>query len=217
MKVLDLFSGIGGFSVGMEKAGATTVGFAEVDPKCSKVLEKNWPGVINYGDIHSLRGFPVSGFKSSGEKEWFEGSEVEPRLQPDWIVIENTGHRWRSWVPELRRELHGLGYYSLPIRVRADWLGYSHRRARVYLVANANSEFLRELSRWWCGEGRQVAEELTRARDKTPRGLGADDGLPDWPHRRKQLGNAVMPIFPELIGTAIKTIELNRISYKDSN
>ena len=208
MKVLDLFAGIGGFSLGLESIGAKTIAFAEIDDDCQKVLQNNWPDVPRYKDVCDLRGIPLSEFECGGEKRRLKGGEIEPCLQPDWIITENTGHRWRSWVPELRRELFKRGYSSLPIRVRADWLGYSHRRARVYLVANANGELLRELSRWWCGPCREVAEKLAGSRDKTPRRLGANDGLPDWSHRRKQLGNAVMPIFPELIGIGIKAVEV---------
>jgi len=41
MKVLDLFSGIGGFSLGLERAGMTTVGFCEIEPYCRAVLKKH--------------------------------------------------------------------------------------------------------------------------------------------------------------------------------
>jgi len=62
MKVLDLFSGIGGFSLGLERAGMTTVAFCEIDPFCQKVLAKHWPGVPIYDDVRKLTaeqiGFP---------------------------------------------------------------------------------------------------------------------------------------------------------------
>ena len=54
MKVLDLFSGIGGFSLGLERAGMTTVAFCEIEPYCQAVLKKHWPGVPIYDDIRSL-------------------------------------------------------------------------------------------------------------------------------------------------------------------
>lgn len=60
MNVLDLFSGIGGFSLGLERAGMRTVAFCEVEPYCRAVLAKRWPGVPIHGDIRELilpRGF----------------------------------------------------------------------------------------------------------------------------------------------------------------
>jgi site-specific DNA-cytosine methylase len=51
MKVLDLFSGIGGFALGLEAAGFETVAFCEIDPYAQKVLKKNWPGVPIYEDV----------------------------------------------------------------------------------------------------------------------------------------------------------------------
>lgn len=54
MKVLDLFSGIGGFSLGLERAGMETVAFCEIDKYCQKVLNKHWPNVPIYEDVRSL-------------------------------------------------------------------------------------------------------------------------------------------------------------------
>jgi DNA (cytosine-5)-methyltransferase 1 len=54
MNVLDLFSGIGGFSLGLERAGMRTVGFCEIDPYCQSVLRKHWPNVPVWGDVRTL-------------------------------------------------------------------------------------------------------------------------------------------------------------------
>jgi DNA (cytosine-5)-methyltransferase 1 len=59
VNVLDLFSGIGGFSLGLERAGMRTVAFCEIDPFCRKVLAKHWPGVPIHHDITKLRGADV--------------------------------------------------------------------------------------------------------------------------------------------------------------
>ena len=56
MKVLDLFSGIGGFSLGLERAGFETVAFCEVDKKCQAVLKKHWPNVPIFDDVSNLKG-----------------------------------------------------------------------------------------------------------------------------------------------------------------
>ncbi len=59
MRVLDLFSGIGGFSLGLERAGMRTVAFCEIDPYCRRVLAKHWPDVPIFGDIRELTGAEV--------------------------------------------------------------------------------------------------------------------------------------------------------------
>lgn len=56
MKVLDLFSGIGGFSLGFERAGMKTVAFCEIDNHCHKVLKKNWPKVPIITDVKMIDG-----------------------------------------------------------------------------------------------------------------------------------------------------------------
>lgn len=203
MQVIDLFSGIGGLSLGLERAGMQTVAFCEIDEFCQLVLRRHWPGVPLHADVRSLRGLPVSRLIGCREADGACGSTEWPSLRPAWIVIENVAHTWRRWVPELRRELWSRGYASLPFRVRASNVGAHHERARIVLVANADSEFLRELSRWWNGPGREVASQLAQSQDFAPARLGTDDGLPDWVDRRKALGNAVVPQVAELIGLGI--------------
>jgi DNA (cytosine-5)-methyltransferase 1 len=208
--VVDLFSGIGGFSLGLDRAGMRTVAFCEIDDHCRAVLKQHWPDVPVHGDVRSLRGLPLSGLVSSREAERLGGRAQRTGLCPDWIVVENVAHTWRRWVPELRRELWSLGYASVPFRVRASNVGAHHERARIYLVAHANSELLRKLSRWWDGPGREVAAQLAQSQDFAPARLGADDGLPDWVDRRKALGNAVVPQAAELIGRGICEIDQSR-------
>jgi DNA (cytosine-5)-methyltransferase 1 len=54
MRVLDLFSGVGGLALGLERAGMQTVAFCEIEPFCQKVLAKHWSDVPIFGDIRTL-------------------------------------------------------------------------------------------------------------------------------------------------------------------
>src|SRR3990172_1387414 len=55
LRVLDLFSGIGGFSLGLERTGGfRTVAFCEIDPYCQAVLRKHWPGVPVHANVCAL-------------------------------------------------------------------------------------------------------------------------------------------------------------------
>lgn len=198
MKHLDLFSGIGGFALAARTVGWETVGFCEIDPFCIRVLRRRFD---------CDRWFSLPGHIGSGEAAGLERIEEFAWLGPDWIVIENAGHTWRRWVPELRQRLFvSAGYASLPLRVRAAEVGAVHLRSRVWLVAHTDSERLRELSRWWSREGWQVAKELASAWDSSPRRLGADDGLSDWVDRRRALGNAIVPSAAELIFRGIQKV-----------
>lgn len=77
MNVLDLFSGIGGFSLGLERAGMRTIAFCEIDPYCRAVLRKHWPDVPIYGDIRELTGAQV--MADAARCRW---GRVEPGRRP---------------------------------------------------------------------------------------------------------------------------------------
>ncbi len=60
LRVLDLFSGIGGFSLGLERTGGfRTVAFCEIEPYCRAVLKKHWPEVPCFEDVRTIKGTDV--------------------------------------------------------------------------------------------------------------------------------------------------------------
>lgn len=116
-RVLDLFSGIGGFSLGLERAGSfETVAFCEIDPFCRKVLAKHWPNVPCYEDVRELTserlaadgiavdvitgGFPcqdvsVAGLKKGVGSETRSGLYAEvirlaSDIRPKFVILENV-------------------------------------------------------------------------------------------------------------------------------
>lgn len=127
---------------------------------CEALASSPEPG----GHSIFVGGFPCQDLSAAGKQAGRKGSRsglyrqylaVICSEKPAWIVTENVGHTWRKWVPHLRRSLHRLGYASLPLRVRASDLGAPHARNRVFIVANADGELLRKLSRWWLRQGRE--------------------------------------------------------------
>ena len=86
LKVLDLFSGIGGFSLGLERTGGfETVAFCEIEGFCQKVLNKHWPDVPIYEDVRNIDydgtvdvicgGFPCQDISIAGKGAGIEGEK----------------------------------------------------------------------------------------------------------------------------------------------
>jgi len=154
---LDLFSGIGGFSIAAQCAGFRTVAFVEKDPFCQKLLSQHWPTIPCYGDIHhfggrSLRpislltgGFPCQPFSQAGEQRgkeddrylWPEMLRVIQRTEPDWIIGENVAGLDGLGLDDCISDLEASGYeVAPPLEIPACAVGAIHRRIRVWIIAN---------------------------------------------------------------------------------
>lgn len=160
MNVLDLFSGIGGFSLGLERAGMRTIGFCEVDPYCRAVLAKHWPGVPVHGDIRTLSGidadvicggFPCQDISVAGDGAglagvrsglWSEYLRVIDETHPDWAVIENVGALRSRGLDQVLRQLSEIGYDAEWYCIPAAAVGAPHRRDRVWIVAYPERELI---------------------------------------------------------------------------
>ena len=110
LNVLDLFSGIGGFSLGLEATGGfKTIAFCEKDKFCQKVLQKHWQGTTIYEDIRDIDGtkikadvitggFPCQPFSTAGKRKGTEDVRylfpemfrIIKETQPRWVVGENV-------------------------------------------------------------------------------------------------------------------------------
>ena len=161
MRVLDLFSGIGGFSLGLERAGMATAMFCEIEPFCRRVLAKHWPGVPIHDDVRTLDrlvvaekagavdlvcgGFPCQdisvagkGAGLDGERSglWFEYRRIIEEVAPRWVVIENVPALRSRGLDTVLGGLAALGYDAEWHCIPASALGAPHRRDRVWLVAH---------------------------------------------------------------------------------
>ena len=159
MRVLDLFSGIGGFSLGLERAGMTTVAFCEFDPFCRSVLAKHWPLVPIHEDIreldgHTYRGsvelvcggFPCQPFSVAGKRGgasddralWPEMRRVICEVQPAWVVGENVPGIIAMELDNVLSDLEGEGYATQALVLPACAVDAQHRRDRVWVVAHSH-------------------------------------------------------------------------------
>ena len=164
MKVLDLFSGIGGFSLGLERAGMHTIGFCELDNFCQRVLKKHWPHVPIHEDIKTLKGdefgtvelicggYPCQPFSLAGKRRgneddrhlWPEMLRIIKTARPSWVVCENVRGHINMGLDDVLLDLENNRYASQSFVVPALAANAPHRRDRVWIVAHADSELLRQ-------------------------------------------------------------------------
>jgi DNA (cytosine-5)-methyltransferase 1 len=161
MIVGSLFSGIGGFDLGLERAGMRTAWFCEQDEFCQRVLAKHWPGVPCYGDIRELSGdavgpvdvlcggFPCSDISLTGHGAglsgarsglWTEYARLIGELRPRYVIVENVAALRSRGLGSVLGEMAALGYDAEWDCVPASAIGAPHRRDRIWLVAYPSSE-----------------------------------------------------------------------------
>ena len=173
MRVLDLFSGIGGFSLGLERAGMTTVAFCEIEEFQRKILKKHWPDVPIHHDIRQLKtwgwergsidvicgGYPCQPFSTAGKRRgreddrhlWPEYLRLIRELHPRWVIGENVAGHISMGLDEMLSDLENEGYTTQTFVIPACAVDALHRRDRIWIVAHANSERLQISARGGVG------------------------------------------------------------------
>lgn len=243
LKVLDLFSGIGGFSLGLERAGMETVAFCEIDSFCQKVLKKHWPDVPVYEDVRSLDydgsvdvicgGYPCQPFSVAGNRQgaeddrhlWPSMFSLIQKHRPSWVIGENVAGHISMGLDAVLLDLESESYTTRVFVIPACAAGASHIRNRVWIVANATCEQSSSTDNGRkSGTACKSEQSEFRGRDcgslwrrdwLPEPGVGrVVDGLPDGMDRLRALGNAVVPQITEIIGRAIIAVEEE---YENSN
>ena len=189
MKVLDLFSGIGGFSLGLQRAGHETIAFCENNEDCRRVLNKHWPGVPVIGDIRDLRGsfvkkfygrpgivcggFPCQNISVAGDRGgldgeksglWNEFSRVIYETKPRWAIVENVANLKNNGLAKVLSDLDSIGYDCQWHIIPATITCAPHLRERIFIIAHAKRK---GLSRLW----ESLRAEKALPEYKNPRGL----------------------------------------------
>jgi DNA (cytosine-5)-methyltransferase 1 len=159
LKILDLFSGIGGFSLGLEATGHfETAAFCEIDPYCKQVLKKHWPNVPIFDDIRQLKGtdigtidiitggYPCQPFSVAGKQKaeqdprhlWPEYFRLIQELKPTWVIGENVSGHIKLGLDSVLEDLASEGYSSRTFSISAASIGANHKRERIWTVAYSN-------------------------------------------------------------------------------
>lgn len=218
MKVLDLFSGIGGISLGLERAGMQTVMFCEIDEKCRRVLRHHWPEVPIHDDVATLEptgiavdllagGFPCQPFSSAARGRnnkpdlWPHMHRLASRLRVRWLLAENVPGLGYHGVDRVCDDLESGDYTCWPFRLDTAPPGRHRGRDRFVIVAHANGQ----------GQPRRAVDEEVARLSQVPGRrwtnnappVGMDDGLPGRMDALRQVGNSMSPWAAEMFGRAI--------------
>ena len=167
LKILDLFSGLGGFSLGLERTGSfETVAFCDNDKYSKLVLQKHWKGVKIYNDVKEITkekfitdgiqfpdiitgGFPCQPFSVAGKQAgtdddrhlWPVMFRIIQEFTPRWVIGENvkglTNIQDGVVFETVCTDLEGAGYEVRTFNIPAAGVGAPHRRERLWIVAHA--------------------------------------------------------------------------------
>jgi DNA (cytosine-5)-methyltransferase 1 len=165
MKMLSLFSGIGGIDLAAQWAGIETVAFCERDKFCQIVLAKHWPGVPIFDDIKTLTkevlenagigridivagGFPCQPFSLAGKRGgkqdsrhlWPEMRRIIHEIRPAWVIGENVPGLVSMGLEQVLVDLENEGYEAQTFNIPACAVNAPHKRARIFIVAYTSIE-----------------------------------------------------------------------------
>lgn len=233
-KVLDLFAGIGGFSLGLERSGHyETVAFCEIDSYAQKVLNKHWPEVPIYDDVTTAdfefigpvdlvpAGFPCQdislagkGAGLAGERSglfWYILRAVRMVGQPK-LLLENVAELLSRGMGPVLGALAEIGYDTEWHCIPASFVGAWHKRDRVWIFAHPNGERLEGGTEQPVLQQSDLSRELVRGFEEWPgrsdlpasRFCGTANGVSNKVDRIKVAGNAVVPQIPEIWGHAMR-------------
>lgn len=196
----SLFAGIGGLDLGLERAGMTCRWQVEINPFCQRVLAKHWPNVQRYEDVrdcgrHNLApvdlicgGFPCQPHSVAGQRRgaeddrnlWPEFLRVVKELRPSWVLAENVPGIVSLYLDTVLADLEREGYTCWALDLPACAFGAYHKRARIFVVAYANTGRSPQATPRICPRGDATESMVQPMAHSVSRGC-AGQGLPVRP------------------------------------
>lgn len=229
----SLFSGVGGLDLGLERAGMVCKWQVEIDPYCTQVLERHWPGVKRYGDVKDVDesagyvdviagGFPCqdisyagSGKGLEGERSglWWQFARIIRALGPRYVLVENVAALLDRGLGDILGTLADCGYDAEWSCISSCSMGATHMRRRLFIVAYPNGfDGWTRVRHSATREGWTLpalnrfksARDRRQARMENPSELyRGADGVAFRPQRNRAIGNSVDPDVAEWIGRRI--------------
>jgi DNA (cytosine-5)-methyltransferase 1 len=226
----SLFSGIGGFDLGLERAGFTVKWQVENNAFCQEVLKKHWPHVQRFSDVQTVDwgnvpqvdllcgGFPCQPVSLAGKRQaqsddrwlWPEFLRCIGVLRPGYVLIENVPGLLTAGFGDILSGLASFGFDAEWDCIPASAVGAHHLRDRVWIIAHRPEKRTDEgMESVQAGElSRQFRGMAWRARTfrmDQPTVVGTTDGIPNYVDRCEALGNAIVPQIAEALGRMILT------------
>jgi DNA (cytosine-5)-methyltransferase 1 len=234
LRTLDLFSGAGMFSLGLERTGGfETVAFCEIEPYARTVLRRHWPDVPIFEDVTKLgaadagpvdviaAGFPCQDLSVAGKGAglggkqsglWSEVVRLAGEIRPRFLLLENVSALLSRGMGDVLRDLAALGYDAEWDCLPATIVGAPHNRDRIWIVAYPQRDKQpRAEPRCWplgrVGRFEQPVPWDEPWESALARFRGMDDGDARTVDRTDLIRNSLVPQIPEMIGHAILEAE----------
>lgn len=220
--VLDLFSGIGAYALGLERAGMSVAAFCENSEYPKRVLRRHWPKTPIYDDVNTLTaarlkadgvsfrgliaGFPctdiseakqgAAGLNGSQSGLWFQVERLLGELNGPlpFVILENSTRLRSKGLDRILRALDAFGYDAEWHCITARAFNAPHERDRLWTLAYPHG-----YPPIWPSIARQKRADWAGEPD-FPR---VAYGVADQPHRRHASGNCNPPVIVEAIARAI--------------
>ena len=173
MKYFSMFSGIGGFELGIKYATNNefeNIGYSEIDKYAESIYRKNFPKHIGYGDATKINteelpdfdflvgGFPCQSFSISGRRLgfddtrgtlFFEIARVLRDKRPQYFLLENVrnllSHDGGRTFKTILKVLADLGYYVEWEVYNSKDYGVPQRRERIFIKGYSGDGSTRQI------------------------------------------------------------------------